>query len=133
MASVRKEISIAAAPAAVWDAICDVGALETRVARGFVTKTVMEEGARMVTFANGMQAREIIVGFDHDARRFAYSVDSPQLAHHNASFQVLAEGEGSRVIWLADVLPDAAGETVGGMMAAGISAMKATLEDAEVF
>lgn len=130
MASIRQEIVIAAAPEAVWDAICDVGNLETRVARGFVVKTDMEEGARMVTFANGMQAREWIVGFDHAQRRFAYAVESPRLTRHSASFQVFQDGEDSRVVWLADLLPDEAGETVGQMMAAGIRAMKATLEEA---
>ncbi|MFO1012530.1 MAG: SRPBCC family protein [Caulobacteraceae bacterium] len=128
MASIRQEIIIAAAPDTVWDAICDVGNLETRVARGFVVKTEMEEGVRMVTFANGMQAREWIMGFDHHRRRFAYSVESPRLTRHAASFQVFAEGEDSRVVWLADVLPHEAGDTVGQMMAAGIRAMKATLE-----
>ena len=45
-------------------------------------------------------------------------------------FQVFEEGEDSRVVWLADLLPDEACETVGQMMAAGIRAMKATLEEA---
>ncbi len=39
MASIRREISIAADPAEVWDAIRDVGAVHRRVAPGFVTDT----------------------------------------------------------------------------------------------
>ena len=82
----------------------------------------------MVTFANGMTAREVIVDVDDARRRLAYSVRSDRLSHHNASFQVVPEGAGSRLIWIADVLPHAAAETVGAMMEAGILAAKVGLE-----
>ena len=53
-----------AAAADVWDALRDVGALHTRLAVGFVTDGRMEPGARVVTFANGVVARELIVAVD---------------------------------------------------------------------
>ena len=37
MASIRREISIAATAERVWDALRDVGALHTRLVPGFVT------------------------------------------------------------------------------------------------
>ena len=49
------------------------------------------------------------------------------MSHHNASFQVLAEGSGSRLVWIADVLPDAAADTVGAMMEAGLKATAITM------
>ena len=128
MASIHKEISLVASPAAVWDVVRDVGAVHTRFAPGFVVDTVMDGDDRIVTFGNGFVAREVIVDVDEASRRLAYSVRSERIAHHNASFQVLADGRGSRLVWIADVLPEAAGETVGAMMEDGIQAAKRALD-----
>jgi hypothetical protein len=90
MASIRIETIVAASPEKVWDALRDVGAVHTRQARGFVTDCRLEEGARIVTFANGFVARELIVDIDDKNRRVAYAVTgSESLSHHSASFQVL--------------------------------------------
>jgi carbon monoxide dehydrogenase subunit G len=128
MASIHKEIPLDASPAAVWDVVRDIGAVHTRFAPGFVVDTVMDGEDRIVTFANGFVAREVIVDIDDARRRLAYSVRSERITHHNASFEVLAEGQGSRLVWIADVLPAAAGETVGAMMEDGIQAAKRTLD-----
>lgn len=127
MTSIHKEISLHASPEAVWDVVRDVGAVHTRFAPGFVTDVVMGDGLRTVTFANGLVADELIVDVDEARRRLAYSVRSERLSHHNASFQVLADGAGSRLVWIADVLPHAAAETVGAMMETGIKAAAAKL------
>jgi hypothetical protein len=128
MASIHKEISLSSSVGAVWDVVRDVGAVHTRFAPGFVTDVVMEDGARMVSFANGMVAREVIVDVDDARRRLAYSVRSERLSHHNASFQVLADASGSRLVWIADVLPDAAAVTVAAMMDDGMVATKRALD-----
>jgi carbon monoxide dehydrogenase subunit G len=128
MASIHEEISTTAAPEQVWDALRDVGAIHERVAPGFVVDTVLEDGARIVTFANGFVARELLVDVDDGARRLAYAVVGGQLTHHNGVFTVAVDGTGSRVTWRADLLPDAAAETVGGMMRDGIAVMKETFD-----
>jgi hypothetical protein len=128
MTSIYKEISLSAGPAAVWDVVRDIGAVHTRFAPGFVVDTVMDGDDRIVTFANGLVAREVIVDVDESRRRLAYSVRSERISHHNASFQVLGEGQGSRLVWIADVLPAAAAETVGAMMEDGIQAAKRSLD-----
>jgi len=128
MASIYKDAHITASPEAVWDVVRDVGAVHTRFAPGFVVDVVLEDGARMVTFANGLVAREVFVTLDEARRRLVYSVRTERMDHHNASFQVVPEGDGSRLVWIADVLPDAAGERVGEMMQAGIEAAKACLD-----
>jgi carbon monoxide dehydrogenase subunit G len=128
MASIRKEISLSAGPDAVWDVVRDVGAVATRFAPGFVVDVQMEEGARLVTFANGMVVRETIVDLDETARRLVYSAASKRLTHHNASFQVVADGVGSRLIWVADLLPAAAADTIGAMMEQGSAAAKRALD-----
>ena len=75
MASIRKEIVTSARPQSVWDAIRDVGALHTRLVPGFVVDTRLEPGARIVTFANGMVAREPIVTVDDEARRLVWGAE----------------------------------------------------------
>ena len=67
MASIRRETHIDARPETAWAALRDVGALHTRLVPGFVVDTKLEEGARIVTFGNGMVVRELIVDVD-DAR-----------------------------------------------------------------
>jgi len=127
MATIHREISLSPPPEAVWDVVRDVSAVHTRFAPGFVTDVVMRDGDRIVTFANGFVAREVIVDLDETGRRLAYSVRSERLTHHNASFQVLAEGVGSRLVWIADVLPHEAAVTVGAMMTDGLEVVGRTL------
>ena len=130
MASIRKEIVIEASPKRVWDAVRDVGAVHERLAPGFVVDTRLEAGARVVTFANGLVAREVIVDVDDEARRLAWAVvGSPRLTHHNASMQVFDDGDrGSRVVWIADLLPDEIAGTIAAMIEEGLGTMKKTLE-----
>src|SRR5262249_34925345 len=102
MASISKEISTAAPAADAGGALRDVGALHTRLVPGFVTDTRLEPGARIVTFGNGMTARELIVTIDDDERRIVWSVVHGSLTHHNGSAQVLADAKGlTKVVWIA--------------------------------
>lgn len=128
MASIRKEILTSAKPQAVWDAIRDVGALHTRLVPGFVVDTRLEPGARIVTFADGTVIREPIVTIDDEGRRLVWSAEAPGFTHYNASVQAISEGAGTRVVWIADFLPDGAASTVGPMMEQGMAAMKKALE-----
>jgi hypothetical protein len=131
MASIRRDTVIESRPENVWAAVRDVGAVHERLAPGFVVDTRLEEGARVVTFANGFVARELIVDVDDAARRLVWAVvGSPRLTHHNASLQVFAaEGDGrSRVVWIADVRPDEVAPTIAAMMDQGLAVMKKTLE-----
>jgi hypothetical protein len=129
MASVRKEISTSATPDFVWDAIRDIGALHTRLVPGFVVDTRLEPGARVVTFGNGMVIREPIIDSDDAARRLVWSADGGQLTHYNASVQVFPDGSGSRIVWIADFLPNEAADTVGSMMEQGMAVMKKTMNN----
>ena len=128
MASIYKQLTLTAAPEAVWDVVRDVGAVHTRFAPGFVTDTMMEGSERVVSFANGFVAREAIVTIDDERQRLAYSARSERLAHHNASFEVTRDGEGTKLVWIADVLPEAAAVTVEGMMTEGLKAVKRAID-----
>jgi hypothetical protein len=129
MASIHEEILIEARPEQVWDAIRDVGAIHTRLAPGFVVDTQLEDGARVVTFGNGLVVRELIVDLDDAAWRLAWSVVGGQMTHHNASLQVFDHGEhGSRAVWIADLLPHELASLIRGMIQQGMQTMKQTLE-----
>ena len=131
MASIHQEVLIESRPETVWDAVRDVGAVHTRVAPGFLTGCRMEDAplARVVTFANGMEARELIVDVDDAARRLVWAIVGGRMSHHNAAMQILAEGAAhTRVVWIADLLPNELAPAIAGMIEQGLAAMKKTLE-----
>lgn len=128
MASIRKEFHLDVSADNVWNVFRDVWAVHTRLAPGFVTDCRRDGEDRIVTFANGLVAREVIVDLDDAARRLVYFARSERLEHHNASFQVFEEGPGRcRVVWIADVLPHAAAGAIGAMMEQGVAAMSKAL------
>jgi uncharacterized protein YndB with AHSA1/START domain len=132
MATIRKEVIIDVPPAAVWDAVRDVGALHIRLVPGFVTDVQMEEGARVVTFGNGMVAREVIVSIDDESRRLAWTLVGGRMTHHNGVAQVFPEGPaGSRFVWTTDLLPNEIAPAIEAMMAQAMPIIKATVERAE--
>jgi carbon monoxide dehydrogenase subunit G len=128
MASIRREIEIAAKVETVWEALRDVGAIHTRLARGFVTDVVMDGGDRLVTFANGKTVRERIVDVDDTQRRVAWSVVGSAMTHHNASAQVWDDGGATRFVWIADLLPNELAPGIAAMIESGLAAIRATLE-----
>ena len=124
----RKEWTIEASPEQVWDALRAWGELHTRLAPGFVVGTELDGEDRLVTFFNGAVVREVLVSLDEDERRLAWSIVDGPYAHHNGVAQVFAEGEGSRFVWTADLLPEAAAEPTAEMMERGIEAVKQAQE-----
>lgn len=132
MASIRREVVIAARPETAWAALRDVGALHTRLVPGFVVDTKLENGARIVTFGNGMVAKELIVDVDDESRRVAWSVVGGPMTHHNASAQVFPDGaNGCRFVWIADLLPNEVAPAIAAMIEQGIGVIKQTLERTE--
>jgi len=108
MASIHKNIRIDAHPDEVWAAVRDFGAVHARLAPGFVLDSRLEGEARIVTFANGTVARELLVDCDDERRRLVYAVVSERVKQHSASVQVLPDGHGvTQLIWIVDLLPSA--------------------------
>jgi len=129
MASIRQEIRVAASAEHIWDAVRDVGEIHRRLVPGFVTDCKLEGDARVVTFANGLVAREVIIDVDDEARRVVWSATGERLSHHNASLQVFAEdAEHSQLVWIADLLPNHMKQPISAMIEQGMLAMKTTLE-----
>jgi hypothetical protein len=129
MATIHKEIEIARDMEFVWDAIRDVGAIHKRLVPGFVVDCKLEGDSRIVTFANGMVVRELIVDVDDERRRHSWSARGEPLTHHNASIQVFSVGRDKcRVVWIEDLMPNEVRGAVGEMIQVGLNTMKQTLE-----
>lgn len=128
MATIHREILIDAPPGQVWDAVRDIGALHTRLVPGFVADTQLEDGARIVTFCNGMVARELIIDVDDTTRRIAWATVGTAMKHYSASFQVFPENGRTRGVWIADLLPHEMAPAIATMIEQGLAAMKRAME-----
>ena len=128
MASIHKDIPIAAPAHEVWDALRDFGALHTRLVPGFVLDTKLDGEARIVSFANGTVARELLVDCDDERRRLVYAVISERMKQHSASVQVFADGEARcHLSWIVDVLPHEIAPYISGQMDQAALAMQKAL------
>jgi carbon monoxide dehydrogenase subunit G len=130
MASIQKDFSIDAPPDVVWDAVRDFGAVHQRLNPGFVVDCRLEGTARILTFHNGVVAREELVDCDDARRRLAYAIiGGERVRHYNGSVQVLSDGESrTRMIWTVDVLPNDVAPYIASQMDIAITAMQKTLE-----
>jgi carbon monoxide dehydrogenase subunit G len=128
MASIHKDIPIDAPPAEVWQAIADFGALHRRLVPGFALDARLDGEARIVTFANGTVARELLVDCDEARRRLVYAAVSERVKHYNASVQVESDGETrSRLIWIVDLLPNEIAPYIDAQMDQAALAMQKNL------
>lgn len=126
MASIHKEIALDAPAATVWAAVRDFGAVHIRLVPGFVIDAKLDGEARVVTFANGTVARELLVDCDDARQRLVYAVASERVRQHSASVQVFADGEERcRLVWIVDVLPNGIAPYIEGQMEQAASAMRA--------
>ena len=124
MASIRKEVPIAAPAEEVWAALRDAGNVH-RLFPGVLVDSRLEGDTRVVAFANGLVVRERIVAVDDGGRRVAYAVLREGVVHHSASMQVLPEGQaGCRFVWTSDFLPDSLAESFGPLIDQGAAAIQ---------
>ena len=132
MASIRTEFVIEVDAARVWRVIGDWADGPVGMARDYVVSSHAEGTARVVTFANGVIARERLVTRDDDARRIVYSMvgDIVRPEHDNAVMQIVPDGaDRCRFIWTRDVLPDELAEPLRAAMEEASVFIKRTLED----
>jgi len=126
MATVRTERVLDASPEDVWAALRDWGALHVRLVPGFAIDARLEGEDRIVTFFNGVVARERLVDLDDQARRLVWSIVDGPYTHHNGAAQVFAEGaERTRFVWTADLLPHELAEQTAALMERGTLARDA--------
>jgi carbon monoxide dehydrogenase subunit G len=127
MATLHKEIAIRAPLDDVWAAIRDVGALHTRLVPGFVVDTRLDGDARIVTFGNGLVAREVILSLDDARHRLAWNAEGGRTTHYNAVLEAFAEPDGTRVVWTTDLLPHDMAGPIAAMQDQALATMKKTL------
>ena len=124
MATIHNDVSLDAPARDVWDAVRDFGALHQRLVPGFVTDCKLDGDARIVTFANGSVARELLVDRDEAKQRLVYAISNERLKHYNAVVQVIADGDGkSRLLWTIDMLPNELAPYVEGQTRQAVLAM----------
>jgi len=129
MATLHNSIFIEAAPERIWDAARDIGALHTRLVPGFIVDTKLEgDAARIVTFGNGMVAREAIISVDDERRRLAWNAEGAQTKHYNAVLEIVPEANGTRVRWTTDLLPHEMAKPIQGLQEQALAIMKKTFE-----
>src|SRR5581483_4185950 len=100
MASIHKELLLDARPDEVWSAVRDFGAPHEKLVPGVLVDSRPEPGARVVTFANGLVVRELLVELNDDSRRLCWTARGGRATHHNASMQVIADGSRTRLVWI---------------------------------
>jgi hypothetical protein len=129
MATNRRELPLDAAADKVWAAVRDFGQVHTKVAPGFLTDLKMDGGDRIVTFFNGMVARERLVTLDDGDKRLVYTIVEGRASHYAAAVQVVADGTAkSRLVWTIDFLPDDLAPALAAMVNHALPFMKKTLE-----
>jgi len=127
MASLHRDIPINAPPDSVWAAVRDFGAVQ-KLAPGFAIEARLDGEARVVTFANGNVAREMLVDCDEARRRLVYAISNERVTHYNASVEVVSDGAAnSRLVWIVDVLPHEIAPYIGSQMDQAARAMQQAL------
>lgn len=128
MASIVKEIVIDVPAENAWAAVRDFGRVHDLVP-GFLVDCRLEGDARVVTFADGRAARELLVSTDDDSRRLVYAEPGGPFITRSASCQVFAAGDRRcRFVWTQDLLPDELAALVSGNMDKALPVVKQTLE-----
>jgi hypothetical protein len=131
MASIHNDISLPAPAHDVWDAVRDFGALHQRLVPGFVTACTLDGDARIVTFASGAVAREVLVDCDDARQRLVYAISNERLTHYSAAVQVSAEDETRcRLVWIIDMLPNELAPYVQEQTKAAVIAMHSAFPQA---
>lgn len=123
MATVRHHLHVNASPDDVFKVIADAGSIANWF--GPIASSSATATGRIVTLGDGTEISEDTVTSDGDLRRFQYAIKSGlPVSHHIGTFDVLPDGDGSLVVYGADVAPDELGPVFDGVMAEGIKGLK---------
>jgi hypothetical protein len=86
---------------------------------------------RTITFADGFTVKEQLVTSDDELHRLTYSATGGRAQHHNAALQLSSLGDClTHFIWVTDILPSDAKNSIEKMVEIGITAIQNTLESA---
>jgi len=124
MAEGAVDVTVHAAPDAVWAKVGDFGGL-----REFFPgiESFRLEGEDRIIGMFGMEIRERLLSRDEAARTISYSVvGGVPIERHVATITVAPEGDGSKVTWAYDVEPAEMVPVFGDTYRAALAALEAT-------
>jgi carbon monoxide dehydrogenase subunit G len=128
MATIRHHVHIDRRPDEVWKVVADAAA----IAAWFpgIESVRMEGNRRHCALGPGLELVEEVVTVDDDLRRFQYRIVGGPLSvsSHLATVDVLADGDGSLVVYSTDVSPDEVKDLIDPAIAAGVQGLKSHLE-----
>jgi carbon monoxide dehydrogenase subunit G len=123
MAEGAVDVTIEAAPDAVWAVIGDFGGLE-KVFPGLQSFRV--EGDERFVGMGGAEIRERLVARDEATRTLTYTiVDGVPVERHEATITVEPVGDGSKVTWAYDVEPAAMAPLMGDSYKGALASLQA--------
>jgi carbon monoxide dehydrogenase subunit G len=123
MAEGEVDVTVDAAPEAVWAKVGDFGGVADFLPG---IDTFRMEGDDRIIGMFGMEIRERLLSRDDATRSITYSVvDGVPIESHTATMTVEAEGDGSKVTWAYNVTPDEMAPIFGDTYKAGLAAIAA--------
>lgn len=124
MAEGAVDVTIEAAPDAVWAKIGDFGALE-EIFPG-IDSFRLEGDERIIGMGGGLEIRERLLARDDATRTLTYSVIAGvPLERHEATITVEPAGDGSKVTWAYDVEPAEMAPLMGDNYKGALASLKA--------
>jgi len=124
MAQGAVDVTVEAAPDAVWVKVGDFGGIGAFLPG---IESFRLEGDERVIGIFGMEVRERLLSRDDATRTISYSIiDGLPVESHTATLSVEAEGDGSKVTWAYEVEPAEMAPVLGDNYTAALAALVAT-------
>jgi len=124
MAEGAVDVTVDAAPDAVWAKVGDFGGLGSFFPG---IESFRLEGDDRIVGMFGMEIRERLLARDEDTRTMSYSVvDGVPIERHLATITVVPEGNGSKVTWAYEVEPAEMAPVFGDTYKGALAALEAT-------
>lgn len=127
MTSIIKQINVTASCEKAWEMVSDTGNVPALVS--LITECRLEGNTRHCTMADGSKITEKIISVDPSHKRLAYTVtDGPlPMEFHCSTMQVFKNGNGARLEWSVDIMPDELTAHLEPMMDMVVDNIKTTL------
>ncbi|HEY6472569.1 MAG TPA: SRPBCC family protein [Acidimicrobiales bacterium] len=122
MAEGAVDVTVGAAPDAVWEKVGDFGGLADFFPG---IDSFRLEGDDRIIGMFGMEIRERLVARDDAGRSITYSVvEGVPVDSHEATIKVESEGDGSKVTWTYAVTPDEMAPIFGDTYKAALASLE---------
>jgi carbon monoxide dehydrogenase subunit G len=122
MAKATAERQMKASPDAVWEVVRDFHGLGDWMPG---IESSRSDGDDRILSMMGMEVREHLLKLDDPGRSITYSItDGAPVETHEATITVVADGEGSKVIWDVDATPDDMAGLMQGIYQQSLEALK---------